>query len=155
MKLWLVIGRISCHESALLNLLNPVKWNLQKQIVRALEGEGSLADLDEGVRPGQSKVYSSSEMRKFSLILGSHEDGFTRQSDNTSEYGLYPSCSSSETHSQWGMYSEAKEKLQTSWPTDGSSLLKFLLRNCLKITDRSMIDALLTADPFLTCFRFL
>ncbi|XP_030452719.2 proline-rich receptor-like protein kinase PERK1 [Syzygium oleosum] len=70
------------------------------QIVRALEGEGSLADLDEGVRPGQSKVYSSSEMRKFSLILGSHEDGVTRQSDNTSEYGLYPSCSSSETHSR-------------------------------------------------------
>lgn len=70
------------------------------QIVCALEGEGSLADLDEGVRPGQSKVYSSSEMRKFSMILGSREDGNSRQSDNTSEYGLYPSCSSSETHSR-------------------------------------------------------
>ncbi|XP_030543058.1 proline-rich receptor-like protein kinase PERK1 [Rhodamnia argentea] len=70
------------------------------QMVRALEGEGSLADLDEGIRPGQSKVYGSSEMRKFSMILGSHEDGISRQSDNTSEYGLYPSCSSSETQSR-------------------------------------------------------
>ncbi|KAF8035806.1 hypothetical protein BT93_C1740 [Corymbia citriodora subsp. variegata] len=69
------------------------------QIVRALEGEGSLVDLDEGVRPGQSKVYNSSEMRKFSMILGSRNDSNSRQSDNTSEYGLYPSCSSSETPS--------------------------------------------------------
>ncbi|CAL5186921.1 unnamed protein product [Lathyrus oleraceus] len=31
------------------------------QVVRALEGDVSLADLNEGVRPGHSSVYSSHE----------------------------------------------------------------------------------------------
>lgn len=32
---------------------------LMEQIVRALEGDVSLEDLNEGVRPGQSSVFSS------------------------------------------------------------------------------------------------
>ncbi|KAL4653856.1 hypothetical protein ACB092_01G336100 [Castanea dentata] len=80
------------------------------QIVRALEGEASLADLNEGIRPGHSTQYSSygssdydtsqynEDMKKFRKIaLGSREYGASSEySGPTSEYGLYPSGSSSE-----------------------------------------------------------
>ena len=59
-----------------------------KQIVRALEGDSSLDDLNEGVKPGQSSIYSSStgtdysnnsynaDMKKFRQIaLSSQEMG--------------------------------------------------------------------------------
>ncbi|XP_022157553.1 proline-rich receptor-like protein kinase PERK1 [Momordica charantia] len=80
------------------------------QVVRALEGDASLSDLNEGVRPGQSMVYSShgssdydtnqynEDLRKFrKMALGSTEYGASSEySGPTSEYGLYPSGSSSE-----------------------------------------------------------
>nr|XP_016482970.1 PREDICTED: proline-rich receptor-like protein kinase PERK1 isoform X2 [Nicotiana tabacum] len=80
------------------------------QVVRALEGDVSLSDLNEGIRPGHSTVYSShgssdydasqynEDMKKFrKMALGSQEYGSTGQYSNpTSEYGLYPSGSSSE-----------------------------------------------------------
>uniref|UniRef100_A0A803NZY4 non-specific serine/threonine protein kinase n=1 Tax=Cannabis sativa TaxID=3483 RepID=A0A803NZY4_CANSA len=80
------------------------------QIVRALEGDVSLADLNEGIRPGQSNIYSShgssdydtsqynEDMRKFrKMALGSQEYGASSEySAPTSEYGLYPSGSSGE-----------------------------------------------------------
>ncbi|XP_052200237.1 proline-rich receptor-like protein kinase PERK1 [Diospyros lotus] len=79
------------------------------QVVRALEGDVSLADLNEGITPGHSTVYSSFEssdydtnqykedMKKFrKMALGSQEYGSSGQSVPTSEYGLYPSGSSSE-----------------------------------------------------------
>ncbi|XP_062148095.1 proline-rich receptor-like protein kinase PERK1 [Alnus glutinosa] len=80
------------------------------QIVRALEGDASLADLSEGIRPGHSNVYSShgssdydtsqykEDMKKFRKVaLGSQEYGASSEySGPTSEYGLYPSGSSSE-----------------------------------------------------------
>ncbi|OIT05481.1 PREDICTED: proline-rich receptor-like protein kinase PERK1 [Nicotiana attenuata] len=80
------------------------------QVVRALEGDVSLSDLNEGIRPGHSTVYSShgssdydasqynDDMKKFrKMALGSQEYGSTGQYSNpTSEYGLYPSGSSSE-----------------------------------------------------------
>lgn len=70
----------------------------------------SLSDLNEGIRPGHSTVYSShgssdydasqynEDMKKFrKMALGSQEYGSTGQYSNpTSEYGLYPSGSSSE-----------------------------------------------------------
>ncbi|KAK6944971.1 Serine-threonine/tyrosine-protein kinase, catalytic domain [Dillenia turbinata] len=79
------------------------------QIVRALEGDVSLSDLNEGIRPGHSTVYGShgssdydthqykEDMQKFrKLALGSQEYGSSEYSGPTSEYGLYPSGSSSE-----------------------------------------------------------
>ncbi|VYS58488.1 unnamed protein product [Arabidopsis thaliana] len=81
------------------------------QIVRALEGNVSLSDLNEGMRPGHSNVYSSyggstdydtsqynDDMKKFrKMALGTQEYGTTGEYSNpTSDYGLYPSGSSSE-----------------------------------------------------------
>ncbi|GLT48582.1 hypothetical protein SLA2020_221990 [Shorea laevis] len=80
------------------------------QIVRALEGDASLADLNEGIRPGHSTMYSSygssdydnshykEDMKKFrKMALGSTEYGASSEySEPTSEYGLYPSGSSGE-----------------------------------------------------------
>ncbi|KAG9440963.1 hypothetical protein H6P81_021128 [Aristolochia fimbriata] len=77
------------------------------QIVRALEGDVSMEDLNEGVRPGQSSMFSSSssdydtnsynadlkKMRK--MALGSELGGSEMYSGPTSEYGLNPSSSSS------------------------------------------------------------
>lgn len=79
------------------------------QVVRALEGDVSLSDLNEGIRPGHSTVYSSHEssdydtsqynedMIKFrKMALGTQEYASSEYSRPTSEYGLYPSGSSSE-----------------------------------------------------------
>lgn len=80
------------------------------QIVRALEGDVSLADLNEGIRPGHSNVYSSygssdydasqynEDMKKFrKMALATHDYGSSEYSaEPTSEYGLNPSGSSSE-----------------------------------------------------------
>ncbi|CAN6540923.1 unnamed protein product [Malus baccata var. baccata] len=79
------------------------------QVVRALEGDVSLSDLNEGIRPGQSNVYSShgssdydtsqykEDLKKFrKMALGSQEYGASSEySAPTSDYGLYPSGSSS------------------------------------------------------------
>ncbi|KAG9456077.1 hypothetical protein H6P81_000585 [Aristolochia fimbriata] len=83
------------------------------QIVRALEGAVSLEDLNEGVTPGHSRMYGSSDydstsqqyntgqynedmrrMRK--LALESQDYASSEYSQPTSEYGLNPSGSSSE-----------------------------------------------------------
>ncbi|KAL9255531.1 Proline-rich receptor-like protein [Drosera capensis] len=85
------------------------------QIVRALEGDASLDDLNEGVRPGQSTVYSSStgsseydartysaDLKKFrQMAFGSQELGSSMYTGdgNTSEYGMNPSSSSSSANS--------------------------------------------------------
>ncbi|KAK9269123.1 hypothetical protein L1049_000892 [Liquidambar formosana] len=79
------------------------------QVVRALEGDVSLSDLNEGIRPGHSTVYSSygssdydtsqynEDMKKFrKMALASREYGSSEYSGPTSEYGLNPSGSSSE-----------------------------------------------------------
>lgn len=76
------------------------------QVVHALEGESSLSDLNEGIRPGHSSVYSSygssdydtaqynEDLKKFrKMALASQEYG-SEFSEQTSEYGLYPSGSS-------------------------------------------------------------
>ncbi|KAL1823878.1 hypothetical protein ACET3Z_010656 [Daucus carota] len=79
------------------------------QVVRALEGDMSLSDLNEGIRPGHSTVYSShgssdydtmqynEDMKKFrKMALASEEYASSEVSRPTSEYGLYLSGSSSE-----------------------------------------------------------
>ncbi|KAK9148815.1 hypothetical protein Scep_007572 [Stephania cephalantha] len=85
------------------------------QVVRALEGDASISDLHEGLRPGQSNVYSSygssdydnnqynEDMKKFrKMALASQEYGSSEYSAPTSEYGLQPSASSSEGHHSTG-----------------------------------------------------
>ncbi|PIN19252.1 Serine/threonine protein kinase [Handroanthus impetiginosus] len=79
------------------------------QVVRALEGDVSLSDLKEGIRPGQRTVNSSygssdynttqykEDIRKFrKMALTSQECGSSDQYSNpTSKYGLYSSGSRS------------------------------------------------------------
>ncbi|KFK36030.1 hypothetical protein AALP_AA4G068600 [Arabis alpina] len=82
------------------------------QIVRILEGDASLDDLNDGVKPGQNSNIGSSggdgssdyetgtygdEMRKFRKVpLDSRDYGASSEYGGTSEYGLDPSSSSSE-----------------------------------------------------------
>ncbi|KAK9071287.1 hypothetical protein SSX86_009855 [Deinandra increscens subsp. villosa] len=80
------------------------------QVVRALEGDVSLSDLNEGTRPGSSSAFGShgssdydagqynEDMVKFrKMALGGTTDyASTEYSRPTSEYGLYPSGSSGE-----------------------------------------------------------
>ncbi|KAG2246691.1 hypothetical protein Bca52824_086319 [Brassica carinata] len=79
------------------------------QIVRALEGDASLDDLNEGAKPGQSALFGrgsssdydsgsyTADMKKFRKVaLDSQEYGASSEYGNTSEYGLDPSSSSSE-----------------------------------------------------------
>ena len=88
-----------------------VIMNYIPQIVRALEGDASLADLNDGVRPGHSTVYGShgssdydtaqykEDMKKFrKMALGTQEfGGSSEYSGPTGEYVLNPSDSSSES----------------------------------------------------------
>ncbi|KAJ6814993.1 uncharacterized protein M6B38_136425 [Iris pallida] len=79
------------------------------QIVRALEGDVSLEDLNEGIKPGHSTLYSShgssdydssqynEDMKKFrKMALPSRDYASSEYSAPTSEYGQILSASSSE-----------------------------------------------------------
>lgn len=81
------------------------------QIVRALEGDVSLDDLNEGVKPGQSTMFTSTgssdydstsynaDMKKMRrMALGTEEFASNEYSSGppTSEYGQNPSSSSSD-----------------------------------------------------------
>ncbi|KAK3004374.1 hypothetical protein RJ639_020013 [Escallonia herrerae] len=68
------------------------------QIVRALEGDVSILDLDEGIRPGHSTLCGSlripyddlqdlKDFSKFGGLFGSLNNDFSRSSDDTSNYG--------------------------------------------------------------------
>ncbi|XP_073149794.1 proline-rich receptor-like protein kinase PERK15 [Henckelia pumila] len=83
------------------------------QIVRALEGDSSLEDLNEGVKPGQSAAYDPSgktsaydtgaynaDMMKFRKMVMSSQEFNSSEYGETSEYGLNPSGSSSSDHSK-------------------------------------------------------
>ncbi|XP_020582334.1 LOW QUALITY PROTEIN: putative proline-rich receptor-like protein kinase PERK6 [Phalaenopsis equestris] len=76
------------------------------QIVRALEGDSTLEDLTEGVKPGQSMQFIFSPERESAGSYASSMSHFRRAafdsnglsheySGVTSEYGLHPSSSSS------------------------------------------------------------
>ncbi|XP_077210089.1 proline-rich receptor-like protein kinase PERK15 [Tasmannia lanceolata] len=96
------------------------------QTVRALEGNISLDNLNEGVTPGHSRLYGSSDydssqynddMKKFrKMALGSQEYGSSEYSGRTSEYGLNPSASSSE-----GQHTREMEMGKTKKQSEGFS----------------------------------
>ncbi|TYI21979.1 hypothetical protein ES332_A06G075600v1 [Gossypium tomentosum] len=103
------------------------------QIVRALEGDASLSDLNEGVTPGQSSVYSSYEssdydtnqynedMKRFRrMALDTQEYAASSEySEATSEYGLYPSGSSYEGQTTREM--EMRKMMKNSQGFSGNS----------------------------------
>ncbi|KAL6588055.1 hypothetical protein OROMI_001033 [Orobanche minor] len=77
------------------------------QIAHALEGDSSLDDLNEGVKPGQSAAYNpnkngeaydtmayNADMMKFRKMVMSSQDFNSSEYGATSEYGLNPSSSS-------------------------------------------------------------
>ncbi|CAD5184136.1 unnamed protein product [Musa acuminata subsp. malaccensis] len=79
------------------------------QVIRALEGDVSLEDLNEGIRPGHSRFYGSygssdydsnqynEDMKKFrKMALTTQEYTGGDHSAETSEYGQNPSSSSTE-----------------------------------------------------------
>jgi len=85
------------------------------QVVRALEGDVSLEDLNEGVRPGHSSSdYDSGQynedMQKFRKMAFNNNYTSSQYSAPTSEYGQIPSASSSEGHQTQEMESGAMKK---------------------------------------------
>lgn len=80
--------------------------------MRALEGDSSLDDLKDGVKPGQSSTHDpngssntqtaydtgayNADMLKFRKMVLSSQDFNSSEYGATSEYGLNPSSSSSE-----------------------------------------------------------
>ncbi|KZV24769.1 hypothetical protein F511_34636 [Dorcoceras hygrometricum] len=79
-------------------------------IVRALDGDSSLEDLNEGVKQGQSTTYSpngntetydtrayNADMMKFKKMVTSSHEFNSSEYGATSEYGLNPSSSSSDS----------------------------------------------------------
>lgn len=87
-----------------------------EQVIRALEGDASLSDLNEGIRPGHSTIYSShgssdydtrqynEDLKKFRrMAFASQEYGSSEYSESTSEYGAHPSGSSTENTRQMEM----------------------------------------------------
>lgn len=80
-----------------------------KKIVRALEGDMSMEDLNEGGRPGQNSYLSpggmtseydassySADMKKIRKLALETKEYQSSEYGATSEYGLHPSASSSE-----------------------------------------------------------
>ncbi|KAK7251571.1 hypothetical protein RIF29_34884 [Crotalaria pallida] len=107
------------------------------QVVRALEGDASLDDLNDGTRPGHSTVYSShgssdydtaqykKDMDKFrKMALETQEyggGGSSEYSGPTSEYGLNPSDSSSEVQRRQTTREMEMRKMKNSQGFSGSS----------------------------------
>ena len=97
------------------------------QIVRILEGDASLDDLNDGVKPGQGSYMGSSggdgssdyetgtygaEMKKFRKVtVDSRDYGASSEYGGTSEYGLDPSSSSSEEMHTEGGYNKTTRRV--------------------------------------------
>ncbi|KAL6520069.1 hypothetical protein OROHE_017212 [Orobanche hederae] len=93
------------------------------QIVRALDGDSSLEDLNEGVKPGQSQAFNSNsnvgtydtgaynaDMMKFRKMVMSSQEFNSTEYGATSEYGLNPSSSSSNDSMEIDTDSHRKQK---------------------------------------------
>ncbi|KAK4280886.1 hypothetical protein QN277_012445 [Acacia crassicarpa] len=105
------------------------------QVVRALEGDMSLSDLNEGIKPGHSSAYSfrgssdydtaqyKEDMKKFrKMTLGTQELGVSNDySAPTSDNSLYPSGSSSEGQSRQTTREMELRKMKNHQVYSGSS----------------------------------
>lgn len=105
MNFWTNLALSVATSNILLTQIHP-KTN---QVIRALEGDVSLEDLNEGIRPGHSRFYGSygssdydssqynEDMKKFrKMALATQEYTGGDHSAATSEYGQNPSSSSTE-----------------------------------------------------------
>lgn len=85
------------------------------QIVRSLDGNSLLEDLNEGVKPGQSAAFNprgniesydtgayNADMMKFRKMVMTSQDCNSSEYGATSEYGLNPSSSSSDDSRELG-----------------------------------------------------
>ncbi|XP_028751370.1 proline-rich receptor-like protein kinase PERK1 isoform X1 [Neltuma alba] len=105
------------------------------QVARALEGDMSLSDLNEGIKPGHSSAYSfrgssdydtaqyKEDMKKFrKMALGTQELGVSSEySAPTSDNSLYPSGSSSEGQSRGTTREMEMRKMNNHQGYSGSS----------------------------------
>lgn len=66
---------------------------LHAQIVRALEGDASLDDLNEGVKPGQSMMFSSGSENDAGGNYASNVNNFRKVAFESSEYSEYSGTS--------------------------------------------------------------
>ena len=78
------------------------------QVVRALEGDVSMEDLNDGVKPGQSSYFGSgtssdydassysADMKRFRKVALESREYTSSDYGGTSEYGLNPSATSSD-----------------------------------------------------------
>ncbi|GFP84454.1 proline-rich receptor-like protein kinase perk5 [Phtheirospermum japonicum] len=93
------------------------------QIVRALDGDSSLEDLNEGVKPGQSQPFNPNEnvgtydtgaynadMMKFRKMVMTSQEFNSNEYGATSEYGLNASSSSSTGSTDMDSASPRKQK---------------------------------------------
>lgn len=94
--------------------IHGLKNSLWKQIVRALEGDSSLEDSNEGAKQNQngtfvsqgfgaeSQAYNSgmynADMSKFRKMIMNSQEYNSSEFGETSDYGLNPSSSSSDTN---------------------------------------------------------
>ncbi|EFJ07415.1 hypothetical protein SELMODRAFT_133636 [Selaginella moellendorffii] len=103
------------------------------QVVRALESDGAISGLNQGVKPGHSSNFTSadydsnqyaSDMKRFrKAVFGSQEHGSSEHSGPpTSEYGMNPSVSSSEGMSSMEMERRRAGLLRSSDTTSSSEI---------------------------------
>ncbi|KZV19018.1 hypothetical protein F511_08446 [Dorcoceras hygrometricum] len=92
-------------------------------IVRALDGNSLLEDLNEGVKPGQSSAFNprgniesydtgayNADMMKFRKMVMTSQDFNSSEYGATSEYGLNPSSSSSSDSRELGDFTTPQPK---------------------------------------------
>ncbi|GER40035.1 protein kinase superfamily protein [Striga asiatica] len=88
------------------------------QIVRALDGDSSLEDLNEGVKPGQSQAFNSksydtvaynADMMIFRKMVMPSQEFNNTEYGATSEYGLNPSSSSATDSAELDLESPQKQ----------------------------------------------
>ncbi|OIW10017.1 hypothetical protein TanjilG_32757 [Lupinus angustifolius] len=106
------------------------------QIVRALEGDATLEDLNDGAKPGNSSAYGSrgnsdydsaqykkdmSKFRKLALETQEHGDASSEYNGVTSEYGLNTSESSGEIHNRQTTREMEMRKMKNNQGFKGSS----------------------------------
>lgn len=109
-----------------------LNWRINKalynwlQIARALEGNLPLEELDEGIKPGHSKLNGSQEssdfdtaqyreeLRKFQKMAFESQNNSSGLSALTSNFGQRPSGSSSETRDS----SVGVKQIPIDWEVD-------------------------------------
>eukprot|EP01018_Ginkgo_biloba_P023914 Gb_23599 [translate_table: standard] len=91
------------------------------QVVRALESDAAISDLNNGVKPGQSSMYNSAQysadIRRFRRMAFGSREYSSDYSGVTSEYERNRSVSSSEFHNS----KEVKVKPSRNWTTESAS----------------------------------